>query len=161
MASGDRRLQAVREQLEQTRVEYRGLIGGLRGADLELRPAGMSWTNRQIAWHIAYSLGRFTQTADSIRRGGGNKPPPPLWALIGLWLSLGARIRSARATRASVLALFERGHAAALSLLDEMQAADWQRRGVVLGAERTPADLYAYMREHFVEHAAAIRSSLA
>ena len=68
-------LEEARTALDQSRAEYRELIGGMSEADLSRCPPGYTWTNRQTAWHLAFLQNRIPRTAPRIRSGRGMDPP--------------------------------------------------------------------------------------
>lgn len=153
-------LEEARTELDQSRAEYRELIGGMSEADLSRCPRGYTWTNRQAAWHLAFLQNRVPRTSPRIRSGRGMDPPKLVWRAMGVGFDIYAKLSGRRADRERLLAWYDEGHQAAVALLDDVREDEWERRAPWLGGQASLADQFAFLRAHFSEHAADLRKSL-
>ena len=153
-------LEEARTELDQSRAEYRELIGGMSEADLSRCPHGYTWTNRQAAWHLAFLQNRVPRTAPRIRSGRGMDPPKLVWRAMGVGFDIYANLSGRRANRERLLAWYDEGHQAAVALLDDVREDEWERRAPWLGGQASLADQFAFLRAHFSEHAADLRKPL-
>lgn len=153
-------LEEARTELDQSRAEYRELIGGMSEADLSRCPPGYTWTNQQAAWHLAFLQNRVPRTAPRIRSGRGMDPPKLVWRAMGVGFDIYAKLSGRRANRERLLAWYDEGHQAAIALLDDVREDEWEHRAPWLGGQASLADQFAFLRTHFSEHAADLRKSL-
>ena len=153
-------LEEARTELDQSRAEYRELIGGMSEADLSRCPPGYTWTNRQAAWHLAFLQNRVPRTAPRIRSGRGMDPPKLVWRTMGVGFDIYAKLSGRRANRERLLVWYDEGHQAAVALLDDVREDEWERRAPWLGGQASLAEQFAFLRAHFSEHADDLRKSL-
>jgi uncharacterized protein (TIGR03083 family) len=149
--------EAIRGELEATRSQYRELLDSLSDEDWNKKSGNPAWNVRQLMWHLARGTEFVSETVGQCRRG---KAPNPPAFLIDTGNTLLNRWGSRGATRESVAAKYEAGHAALVTLLDTLADDEWQK-GVT--AYRTPFTIessFRSVREHFEEHEADIKQGL-
>ena len=150
----------ARAALDESRAEYREIVGGMSEADLARRPPGSDWDNRQIAWHLAFLSNRIPRSAARIRSGRGMDPPRLVWKAMGVGLGVYAKLSGRRAKRERLLAWHDEGCEAGAALLADVAEDEWERSAPWLGGRASLADQFAFLRGHFAEHAADLRRSL-
>jgi len=92
-------------------------------------------------------------------------PPAWLFNFVNVWFT---RLAGRRQNRRLLAADYDRRHKIVVVLLESINDEEWQLSaeypdvgGAMDGSRRTLADMFHYLTEHFEEHAADIRQSMA
>lgn len=154
----------IREELEDTRQAYHGLLDSLSDEDWKKASGNPAWTVGQLMVHMTFAPRMLPADVGLIRRGGWM---PRLPALLFNWSNVLMTRWSAR--KESVLtvgALYDAAHQKALAVLDTIQEEEWH-----LGKEYPDWDpmlsgyvtlerLFRYLTLHFEVHAEQVRQGL-
>jgi len=144
---------AIYRELEITRLAYHKLLATLTDADWDRPTPNPHHTIGALMAHLADDVGNIRYLAAGARRGWGCNPPDWLFRRFNPWrVRWGIR----QATRQTVAATYDRGHAALCRDLARVQPADWGKATTILGRHVTVADAFRLPVKHFAQHQADI-----
>jgi hypothetical protein len=149
--------ETLRAELEATRIAYHQLLETLTDEDWERQSGNTRLTVGELMSHLAVDVGFMTRMVEWAIAGRSVDPPRWLFA----WLNpIRARWGARRATRHTVGAAYDRGHAALCAVLDRIQDDEWEKAAVFLGRYTTVAGVFRLPDKHFEQHAADIERGL-
>lgn|SRR5215208_6942982 len=154
-AAGSEDRDAIRAELEQTRRSYHELLGSLTREEWRRKSRNPAWTVGQLMWHLASGIKFSADGVERSRNGKGFNPPGLLVNPINV---LSTRIGARKATKASVTAQYDAGHAKLLVAMEAVLDADWQKGAKFFGRYMTVEDQLRAVKQHFDEHAADIQA---
>jgi hypothetical protein len=149
----------IRAQLEAAREQFTSFVRSLTADDWERATPNPAWNVRQLMYHTAWSCGQLASTIAGTKKGAGKGGLVP-HALINPASMLITKWGARGGTPASVCALYERGHAAALRALDGVRDDEWQRGATNYGTYSTVADTFKTITGHSAEHIGEVRQAL-
>ena len=164
-ASGLDQGEMLQLELELTRSAYHNLLEEVPEASYELPSINPAWGIGQLLYHIITAVRFLPQDVRMIRGGRMLTPPAWLFNFFNVWF---ARLAGRRQTRNKLAAEYDRCYEIVLTLLKSIHEEEWQLSadypdvgGALDGGQRTLAEMFHYLTEHFEEHAVDIRQSLA
>ncbi|MGD2077159.1 MAG: DinB family protein [Chloroflexota bacterium] len=148
--------QAIRAELEETRVAFHALLATIPDDAFEQATRNPAWNVRQMLYHIVMAVEMLPQDIKLIRKGRLISPPAWLFNRVNVYVT---RWRARNHTRESLAIAYDKAHAAVLAIMDDMQAGEWSLTGKypavggeLTGGERSIAMMYHYLSQHFQEH---------
>lgn len=147
--------EAIRAELEATRIAFHGLLRSLSNDQWRQKSPASAWTMAEVADHLTWALEQLPKEVASARRGKGMFNYPKYLANpLSYWIT---RWEARKATPESIGRRYNSAMAAVVRTLDEVKESEW-----VLGAEfyghgfYTIADLFHTPAEHFAEHTVGV-----
>lgn len=156
--------EAIRRELEETRLAYHNLLAAIPDDAWERPTANPSWNVRQVLFHITIAYKFLPQDLKLLRSERMIPFPKSLFNLLNDWYT---RWAARNHDRESLSAEFDKQHNNILRLLDTIQPDEWQRSGIYpdinenLAGEQNIADMFHYITVHFREHEAEIQAAVA
>jgi hypothetical protein len=150
----------MRTELEATHDAYRGLIGSIPDEKWGATSGNAAFTCGQLAWHVASGVDFAAGIIEAARKGKSTTIPKFLMPLGYKINERRIKSRSKSATRASVLADYEREQARLLRLLDEVTDAELAIVKTNYAITQSVREMFRLPIEHFSEHAPEIRKAL-
>jgi len=157
--------ESLREELEETRAAYHALLEEIGEEVYGLPSINPAWKIGELLYHIITAVRFLPQDVRLIRGGRMMTPPAWLFNFFNVWFT---RLAGRRQNPDSLAAEYDRRHKIVLELLASIKKKEWGLSaeypdvgGAMDGRRRTLADMFHYLTEHFEEHAADIRQSLA
>lgn len=144
--------QALRDELEATRVAFQRLLASLEDDRWRRRRPG-GWTAGEIMVHLTWALEQLPREVDSAKRGKGMFNLPQWLAdTLNHWYT---RWMARNVTPESIGQRYNAAMAAVLRTLDDVQESDWTRGAPFYGhGFYSVADLFRTPAEHLAEHTA-------
>ena len=149
--------EALRAQLEETRVAFHALVESLTEAQWHSKTATTAWTVCEVLTHVADGRARLLAAIAHVRQGKNyfNLPSwlrDPLIRWHGTWSARGQ-------TPESILRRYDQAHTAFLAILEGIRDDEWSRGAQCFGdGYKTVLDLCVLPKSHFQEHAAQVAS---
>jgi hypothetical protein len=143
---------SIRAELEATRAAFHDLIASVSDEAWNRESVNAGWKVGWILMHVAMYLSALPGRLEAIQRG--HTGPYRDKETIPFDIE--------KETRQSTAAKYDEAHQLALRLLDGIADEDWVKV-LVLSEDfsQTPESLYRYHTEHFREHEAHVKASLA
>jgi hypothetical protein len=149
--------EAIRAELEATRVAFETLLASLSDQDWRSRSGNPDLLVKELMWHMAWAMGWMARSVDAIKAGKSLRLPS---AIIEPGRKLAMRWLARTATPEAAARTYAEGHAALLDRLHAMDDDDWQRSANRFGELRTVAWYFEHPPAHFEEHARDVRAVL-
>ena len=151
----------LRRQLEETRSAFHAVVEQLSDADWHRKTSSTAWTIGEVLAHLTFTLAHTPEAIEHLRQGKNYHNPPSFLNWLGPLINRKLAQQSARGqTRASILAWYDKAHAAMLATVEGIGDDEWGRGAYCFGAGyKTILDLCQYLPGHFQEHAAQIAAS--
>ena len=151
---------AIRNDLERTRETFRELIAQVPDEKWHTTSGNTAFTCGQLAWHVAGGLDFAAGLIDAARNGKQTNPPSFIMPVAYKLNEFRIKRSSRNATRDSVLADYERGHARLIALLDQLNDPDFAVVKTNFGTTSSIREMFENPVEHMTEHAPEIRAVL-
>ena len=149
--------QAIRNELEATRLAYHELLVSLSEEDWARRSGNPDMTIRELMWHVAWSMGWMAGSIDAVKSGKSFNPPS---FLVEPGRKLAMRWLARRATPESAGQKFDESYATLVAELEGVREDEWQLEANRFGEVRSVEWYFRHVAEHFQEHAADVRAAL-
>ena len=150
--------EAVRRELDATRGAYHELLASITEDSWQRKSGNPDMTVKQLMWHVAWATAWMAGSIDAVREGKSIGAPAfllePGRKLAMWWLARGATPEAAGRK-------YDEGHAVLIEKLDTVPEEEWSRTAMRFGQERSVEWYFRHPPEHFVEHAADVRSAIA
>ena len=157
--------ESLREELEETRAAYHALLEEIGEEAYGLPSINPAWKIGEMLYHIITAVRFLPQDVRMMRGGRMMMPPAWLFNFFNVWFT---RLAGRKQNRRLLAAEYDRRHKIVVVLLESINDEEWQLSaeypdvgGAMDGSRRTLADMFHYLTEHFEEHAADIRQSMA
>jgi len=141
---------AIRSELEATRVAYHRLLGTLSTDDWSRQSGNPEMTVKELMWHVAWATSWMASSVDAVKSGKSMRIPS---FLVEPGRKLAMRWLARSATPEGAAQKYDEAHAALLTKLDSVSDDDWPREAVRFGEVRSVAWYFGHVHEHFDEHA--------
>ncbi|MBI4312365.1 MAG: DinB family protein [Chloroflexi bacterium] len=153
--------QAVRAEMEATRIAFHGLLASMTLEDWRRRSVILEWTNGQLAAHIlsyvSAVIPRGVRFAQKGKRTAGFPPWLVKTGLADRINVLSARWIARNLTPASTRAAYDEAHGALLALLEETPEDEWWKSTYIFGKQMTIRELFMSHARHLEEHLPHVR----
>lgn len=151
----------VRGMIEAMAPEFATLVEAIGEQGWHTTSGIPSYTCGQLAWHIAAGTAFLAGEAEKAKDGKALNPPAFLRPVLYKLNEWRTRVRSRKATPASVLGDFDTAHRKLLTVLDSLDDETLRRSATRMGDTRTIAGMLQKPAEHLSEHASHIHAGLA
>lgn len=137
--------QAIRDELEETRVAFHALLDSIPDEAMEQPTSNPAWNVRQMLYHIIMAVEMLPQDIKLIRKRRLISPPARLFNFVTIYMT---RWQARKHTRRSLTAAYDSAHATVLELLGGIKDDEWSLVGnypdvgsALPGGERTIHDV--------------------
>ncbi len=147
--------EALRTQLEETRLAFHALVESLTEAEWHRKTLSTAWTVGEVMTHLALTLAVKPETIAHVRRGKNHLNLPP-WLAPGIGYLL-VKYSARRLTRHTILARYDQAHSALMASLDGIKDHEWNLGAFCYGeGYKTILDVCQMPVSHFQEHTAQV-----
>ena len=157
--SSTARREAIRAELEATRMAYHALLSPISDAAWKQQSAASRRNLAQVLVHIIAYLDKMVPMAVNNARGGKNMPdlPGPIAHtfnyLISIVMARGVTLHSARQK-------YDAAHATTLQILADIKDDEWELKTKIPSGPLTIEQIFRHHATHFSEHAAEVKQTL-
>ena len=151
----------IRDAIDAMPPEFAALLGEIGDAGWKTKSEIPAYTCGQLAWHVASGTAFLAGEIAKAKDGKALNPPAFVRPVLYKMSEWRTRVVSRKATRASVLADFDRAISKLRGVLESFDDETLRLSATRMGETMTIAGMFQKPVEHLSEHAAHIRAGLA